>query len=78
MTPTLTPTLSLVKTSLSMDTSFGPKETIFHTIPTSRIKTSFVIQTHESVSLVSTVHAVALLVPRMTNINFLLKISVHN
>ena len=39
MTPTLTPTLSLVKTSLSMDNSFGPKETIFRTIPTSRIKT---------------------------------------
>ena len=42
MTATLTrtPTPSLVKISLKcVDTSFCPKETIFHTIPTSRIET---------------------------------------
>ena len=39
-TLTLTPAPSLVKISLKcMDTSFRPKETIFHTIPTSRIET---------------------------------------
>ena len=41
MTPTLTPTPtpSLVKTSLSKVTSFGPKENIFHTIPTTMVET---------------------------------------